>query len=58
MKAIVVIGVFSGSVEVYSTISGLCRSKGWSDSSFRKRCKDTSSFVYQDYRIEFTEVKV
>lgn len=57
MRVVVVVGIFSGSIEVYATISGVCRSKGWSDSSFRKRCKETSSFVYNDYRIEIREVK-
>ena len=57
MRVVVVVDIFSGGIEVYATISGVCRSKGWSDSSFRKRCKETSSFVYNDYRIEIREVK-
>jgi hypothetical protein len=57
MRVVVVVDIFSGSIEVYATISGVCRSKSCSDSSFRKRCKETSSFVYNNYRIEIREVK-
>ena len=57
MQIVVIINIFSGSVETYATVGCLCKTKGWSDSSFRKKSKDQTSFVYNDYRIEITEVR-
>ena len=57
MQVVVIIHIFNGSVETYATIGCLCKSKGWSDSSFRKKSKDHTSFVYNDYRIEITELR-
>lgn len=57
MDVVVIINIFNGSVETYATIGGLCRAKEWSDSSFRRKRRDLRSFVYNEYRIEITEVR-
>ena len=57
MDVVILIHIFNGSVETYATVGGLCRLKGWSDSTFRKKSKGCRSFVYNEYRVEISEVR-